>query len=73
MRQYPADHIYNVGIFSHGGAGRTTLVEAMLFDTGAINRRGRVSLGTTTSDTDPEEIKRHFSLTNSVIPIEYND
>jgi elongation factor G len=73
MRQYPADHIYNVGIFSHGGAGRTTLVEAMLFDTGAITRRGRVSLGTTASDTDPEEIKRHFSLTNSVIPIEYND
>ncbi len=73
MRQYPADHIYNVGIFSHGGAGRTTLVEAMLFDTGAINRRGRVSMGTTVSDSDPEEVKRHFTLTNSVIPIEYND
>lgn len=73
MRQYPADHIYNVGIFSHGGAGRTTLVEAMLFDTGAITRRGRVSLGTTVSDSDPEEVKRHFTLTNSVIPIEYND
>jgi elongation factor G len=73
MKQYPADRIYNVGVFSHGGAGRTTLVEAMLFDTGATTRRGRVSLGTTASDTDPEEIKRHFSLTNSVIPIEYND
>jgi elongation factor G len=73
MRQYPADRIFNVGIFSHGKAGRTTLVEAMLFDTGAITRRGRVSLGTTVSDTDPEEIKRHLSLTNSVIPIEYND
>ncbi len=73
MRQYPADHIYNVGIFSHGGAGRTTLVEAMLFDTGAITRRGRVSMGTTVSDSDPEEVKRHFTLTNSVIPIEYND
>lgn len=73
MQQYPADRIFNVGIFSHGGAGRTTLVEAMLFDTGAINRRGRVSLGTTISDTDPEEIKRHLSLTNSVIPIEYNN
>lgn len=72
MNQYPADHIFNVGIFSHGGAGKTTLVEAMLFDTGAITRRGRVSEGTTASDTDPEEIKRHISLTNSVIPIEYN-
>lgn len=73
MQQYPADRIFNVGIFSHGGAGRTTLVEAMLFDTGATNRRGRVSLGTTASDTDPEEIKRHITLTNAVIPIEYKD
>jgi elongation factor G len=73
MRQYPADRIFNVGLFSHGKAGKTTLVEAMLFDTGAISRRGRVSLGTTVSDTDPEEIKRHISLTNSVIPVEYKD
>lgn len=71
MQQYPADRIFNVGVFSHGGAGRTTLVEAMLFDTGATTRRGRVSQGTTASDTDPEEIKRHISLTNAVIPIEY--
>lgn len=72
MNQYPADRIYNVGVFSHGGAGRTTLVEAMVFDTGATTRRGRVSLGTTLSDTDPEEIKRHQSLTHSVIPVEFN-
>jgi len=73
MQQYPADRIFNVGVFSHGGAGRTTLVEAMLFDTGATTRRGRVSQGTTASDTDPEEIKRHITLTNAVIPIEYKD
>ena len=73
MQQYSPDRIFNVGMFSHGKAGKTTLVEAMLFDTGAISRRGRVSLGTTVSDTDPEEIKRHISLTNSVIPIEYKD
>ncbi|HVL25219.1 MAG TPA: elongation factor G [Thermomicrobiales bacterium] len=73
MKQYPADRIFNVGVFSHGGAGKTTLIEAMLFDTGAITRRGRVSEGTTVSDSDPEEIKRHTSLTNSVIPIEYKD
>lgn len=73
MNQYPAERVFNVGIFSHGGAGRTTLVEAMLFDSGATSRRGRVSLGTTASDTDPEEIKRHISLTHSVIPIEYNN
>src|SRR5690606_28028651 len=73
MRQYPADRIFNVGIFSHGKAGRTTLVEAMLFDTGAITRRGRVSPRTTVSVTDPEESKRHLSLTTSVIPIESTD
>ena len=73
MNQYPAERVFNVGVFSHGGAGRTTLVEAMLFDSGATSRRGRVSLGTTASDTDPEEVKRHTSLTHSVIPIEYND
>ena len=73
MNQYPAERVFNVGVFSHGGAGRTTLVEAMLFDSGATNRRGRVSLGTTASDIDPEEIKRHISLTHSVIPIEYNN
>lgn len=73
MNDYPAERVFNVGVFSHGGAGRTTLVEAMLFDSGATNRRGRVSLGTTASDTDAEEIRRHTSLTHSVIPIEYND
>ena len=73
MNQYPAERVFNVGVFSHGGAGRTTLVEAMLFDSGATSRRGRVSLGTTASDIDPEEVKRHTSLTHSVIPIEYND
>lgn len=73
MNQYPAERVFNVGVFSHGGAGRTTLVEAMLFDSGATSRRGRVSLGTTASDTDPEEVKRHTSLTHSVIPIEYNN
>lgn len=73
MQQYPADRIFNVGVFSHGGAGKTTLMEAMLFDTKAITRRGRVSEGTTVSDSDPEEVKRHISLTNSVIPIEYKN
>lgn len=73
MNNYPAERVFNVGVFSHGGAGRTTLVEAMLFDSGATSRRGRVSLGTTASDTDPEEVKRHTSLTHSVIPIEYNN
>ena len=73
MKQYPADRIFNVGVFSHGGAGKTTLIEAMLYDTRVITRRGRVSEGTTVSDHEPEEIKRHTSLTNAIIPIEYKD
>src|SRR5688500_11237941 len=40
VKQYPADHIRNVGLFSHGGAGKTSLAEALLFDTKAITRLG---------------------------------
>ena len=62
MKQYPADRIRNVGLFSHGGAGKTSLAEALLFDTKAITRLGRVEDGNTVSDFDPDEIKRHISV-----------
>ncbi len=73
MKQYPADHIRNVGLFSHGGAGKTSLAEALLFDTKAITRLGRVEDGNTVSDFDPDETKRHISVSASVIPIEWRD
>ena len=73
MKQYPADHIRNVGLFSHGGAGKTSLTEALLFDTKAVTRLGRVEDGTTTSDFDADEIKRHISVSTAVAPIEWRD
>ena len=58
--------IRNVGFAGHGGVGKTSLVEAILFAAGAINRLGKVDDGTTTTDFDPDEIKRKISLGTSV-------
>ncbi|MGI9253551.1 MAG: GTP-binding protein, partial [Thermomicrobiales bacterium] len=62
MKQYPADRIRNIGLFGHGGAGKTSLAEAMLFDSKATTRLGRVEEGNTVTDYDPDEIKRHISV-----------
>jgi elongation factor G len=58
--------IRNVGVVGHGGVGKTSLVEALLFTAGAVTRLGRVEDGSTTSDFDPDEIKRQISLNTSV-------
>src|SRR5262245_30543216 len=55
----------------HSGAGKTTLVEALLYLQKAIDRPGSVTAGTTVSDYDPEEVRRQHSITTSLIPIEY--
>ena len=73
LKQYAPDRIRNVGLFSHGGAGKTSLAEALLFDSGALTRLGRVEEGNTTSDFDPDEIKRHTSVSTAVLPIEWRD
>src|SRR5436853_491179 len=70
LKQYPAERIRNVGLFSHGGAGKTSLAEALLFDTGAITRLGRVEEGNTVSDFDPDEVKRHISVSAAILPLE---
>src|SRR5205085_116359 len=57
MKSYPAEQIHNVVLISHGGAGKTSLAEALLYLSGAITRLGRVEDGNTTSDYDPDEIK----------------
>ncbi len=71
MKSFPVAGIRNVGLFGHGGHGKTTLAEAMLFASGAISRLGRVDDGTTTSDYDPEETRRHISVQLSILPLEW--
>jgi elongation factor G len=73
VKQYPAERIRNVGLFSHGGAGKTSLAEAMLYDTKATTRLGKVEEGNTVSDFDPDEIKRHISVSASVLPLEWRE
>lgn len=73
MKTYQTSHLRNIGVVAHGGAGKTSLVEAMLFNTGAINRLGRVEDGTTTSDFHPEETKKQITIHTSLVPCEWKD
>jgi elongation factor G len=72
MKEYAADRIRNVALASHQGTGKTSLVEAMLFDSGATTRVGKVEEGNTVSDWDPDEINRHISINTSLAPVEWN-
>ena len=65
MKVYDTPSIRNVAVVGHGGCGKTSLVSAMLFDMGAVNRLGRVDDGTTVTDFDPDEIERRISLQTS--------
>ncbi|MBK9712333.1 MAG: elongation factor G [Kouleothrix sp.] len=73
MRSYGPDKIHNVGLFGHGGSGKTTLMEALLLTAKAISRAGRVEDGNTVSDYDPDEQKRRQSINISVAPVEWKD
>ncbi|HTZ08069.1 MAG TPA: GTP-binding protein, partial [Acidimicrobiales bacterium] len=68
MPSYPPSRIRNVAVVGHNGAGKTTLAEALLFSTGAITRQGKVDDGSTVSDFEPEEAKRHMSLSLALAP-----
>jgi elongation factor G len=73
LPHYPADRIRNVGLFAHGGAGKTSLAEALLFDSKATTRLGRVEEGNTVTDYDPDEIKRGISVSAALAPVEWRD
>ena len=73
MNQYGPENIRNIVLLSHNGAGKTSISEAALFDSGAINRLGKVENGTTTSDYDEAEEKHNISINLSVLPCEWTD
>ena len=66
MGKYDTSKLRNLGIVAHGEAGKTSLVEAMLFNTGMTDRLGRVDDGTSTMDFEPEEIKRRITISSSL-------
>ena len=69
MDVFRTDRIRNVVLLGHGGAGKTTLTEAMAYLSGITNRLGKVTDGNTISDYDKEEIKRKFSISTSTVPV----
>ncbi|MFQ5574090.1 MAG: elongation factor G [Terriglobia bacterium] len=73
MSDSSADGIRNVALAGHGGSGKTMLTEAMLFAAVAITRLGRIEDGTTTSDYDPDEIKRQMSISTALAPLKWAD
>jgi len=73
MSNYTTAGIKNLVLMSHSGAGKTSLVEAMLFNAGVISRLGKVDSGTTTSDFDPAETKKQISINLSLLSFEYKD
>ena len=72
MKGYTSDTIRNVALLGHGGAGKTTFLEAALLATKVINRLGKVEDGNTVSDYDKMEKEKGYSIGTSIVPVEYN-
>ncbi len=73
MKVYPTSKIRNIALVGHGGTGKTSLAEAMIFNTGATKRLGKVDDGNTVADFYPEEIKKKITISTSLVPCEYKD
>jgi elongation factor G len=72
MKQIQVDNIRNVAIIAHGSAGKTSLAEAVLFNTGATNRLGKVEEGNTVMDFLPEEISKQISTSSATASVEWD-
>ncbi len=70
---YTANAIRNICLLGHSGSGKTALAESLLYMTGVIDRIGKNADGNTVCDYDPEEIRRHVSISSAVVPLEYKN
>jgi len=73
MKVYSAEHIRNIALISHVGAGKTSLIDAALYDSGAVTRQGKVDEGSSMADFEADELKRRISLHTKVLPVEWKD
>jgi elongation factor G len=71
LKRFAVEKVRNLALIAHGGAGKTSLAEAMLFTAGATDRLGRVDEGNSTLDFDPEEIRRKVSISVGIAPLEW--
>ncbi len=71
MKAYASDQLRNVVLMGHGGSGKTSLAEAMLFVSGAISRMGKVEDRNTVSDFDEQEHQHHYSISTSLVAVEW--
>jgi elongation factor G len=71
LKKYSTENIRNLTLVGHGSSGKTSLVEAMLFVSGTISRQGKVEESNTTTDYEPEETKRHISLSTALAPLDW--
>jgi elongation factor G len=73
MKVYTAEHIRNVALISHVGSGKTSLIDAALYDSGAVTRQGKVDEGSSIGDHDPDELKRNMTLHAKALPVEWKN
>ncbi len=73
MKTYPTENIRNIVLVGHGGAGKTSLAEALLFKAGATTRMGKITEGNTVCDFDEEEIRKGISVSTALAPIEWDN
>ena len=73
MKEFKSEFLRNVALVSHGGAGKTSIAEAILFNSGANSRQGRVDDGSSFMDYEDEEKKRKMTISAALAPVEWND